>query len=313
MTSVRADRILARLMEAYEQGDLTQVDVSASQLGTAHPELRVWSTYIRAGVLALRGEPDAGLRLLADDVERGGWWSPQLLADPALATIWPLDVAHIRTRSEGRWRAAQERAEVSWEVVRPPAPPTAVVISLHGNGPAPADLFASLWAELGSCAAFLVRSPQLVACGVHEWRDHDRAIADVRIVARAARAEYGPAVPLILAGLGAGGRIAVEAALTGAVTAVGAVAFAPNLRPLDSTVLTEPRVWIFPGGTPASTASCKSFAVWARAEGIGCSLRYEEGMGHAFPVRFGAAVAGVLTAVLDEDPIIAGEGSLAGS
>lgn len=312
MTSARADRVLARLMEAYEEGDLTRVDASASQLGSAYPELRVWSAYIRAGVMALRGEPDGGLRLLADVFERGGWWSPSLLADPALSTIWPLDSGDLRGRSERRWRAEQERAEVGWEVVRPPVPPTAVIISLHGNGPAPPDLFASCWAELGSCAAFLVRSSQLVSSGVREWRDQDRAIADVRSVARAVRAEYGPAVPLILAGLGAGGRIAVEAALTGAVAAAGAVAFAPNLRLLGSTVLTRPRIWIFPGGTPASTASCESFAGWARAGGIDCSLHYEDGMGHAFPVRFGA-VERVLTAFLDEDPIIAGEDSLAGS
>jgi predicted esterase len=298
MTS-RADHILARLMEAYERGDFAQVDASASRLGTVHPGLAVWSAYIRAGVRALRGEPAAGLRLLTDAVEHGGWWSPQLLADPALATIWPLDDQDVRARSERRWRAAQERAEVSWEVVRPSSPPAAVVISLHGNGPAPADLFAAQWAELGSCAAFLVRSPQLAACGVPEWRDQDHAVADVRTVARAARAEFGPAVPLVLAGLGAGGRIAVEATLTGAVAAAGAVAFAPNLRPLESAVTTAPRIGIFPGGTPASVASCESFAGWARTHGIDCFLRYEEGMGHAFPACFGAAMDGVLAAVLE--------------
>ncbi|HKS46456.1 MAG TPA: hypothetical protein VJT49_15360 [Amycolatopsis sp.] len=312
MTS-RADRVLARLMEAYERDDLTRVDALASQLGTTHPELLVWSTYIRAGVMALRGEPDAGLRLLADADERGGWWSPQLLADPALATIWSLDARRIRTRSERRWRAAQARAEVSWEVVRPSTPPAAVVISLHGNGPAPPDLFASLWTELGSYAAFLARSPQLVACNVYEWRDRERSIADVQVVARAARAEYGPAVPVVLAGLGAGGRIAVEATLTGAVAAAGAVVFAPHLRPLDTDVLTEPRICIFPGGTQESTASCESFAEWARGHGIDCTLRYQDGMGHAFPVRFGATVADILVAILDKDPIVAGEDSLAGS
>ncbi len=294
----RADRILARLMEAYEQGALPEVDAAASQLGTAHPELRAWSTYIRAGVMALRGAPDAGLRLLADAAEHGGWWSPQLLADPALETIWPLDGQDVRARSEQRWRAAQERAELSWEIVRPATPPSAIVISLHGNGPAPADLFASLWAELGSCAAFLVRSPQLAASGVHEWRDPDLAVADVRTVARAARAEFGPEVPLVLAGLGAGGRIAIEATLTGAVAAAGAVAFAPNLRPLGPVGTIAPRICIFPGGTPASVASCESFAGWARTRGIDCFLRYEDGMGHAFPARFGAAMEGVLTSVL---------------
>ncbi|WP_143267759.1 hypothetical protein [Amycolatopsis alba] len=312
MTS-RADRVLARLMEAYEQEELTQVDALATRLGTEHPGLWVWSAYIRAGVLALRGDPDAGLRLLAEADERGGWWSPPLLADPALAAIWPLDEAGIRARSELRWRAAQERAEVAWTVFRPPTRPAGVVISLHGNGPAPADLFASLWAELGSCAAFLVRSPQLVAENVYEWRDRDRALADVRTVVRAARAEYGSAIPMVLAGLGAGARIAVEAALTGAVAVDGALAFAPHMRPLTEKVMIGPRIRIFPGGTPESTASCESFAVWARAQGIDCSLSYEEGMGHAFPERFHTTVSGVVAAVFDENPISAGEDSLAGS
>lgn len=301
MTS-RADRILARLMDADEHNDLAGVDASASRLGAEHPELLVWSMYIRAGVTALRGQPDAGLRLLAGAYERGGWWSPSLLADPALAAIWPLDDQDIRAGSEQRWRAAQERATVSWEVVRPPGPPAMVVISLHGNCPAPADLFASLWAELESCATFLVRSPQLVACNVYEWRDRDRAIADVRVVARAARAEYGPEIPLVLVGLGAGGRIAIEAVLTGAVAAAGVVAFAPHMRPMDAGVLTESRIRIFPGGTSASIASCEAFAEWARARGIDCPLHYQEGMGAAFPERFGATVAGPLAAILDRGP-----------
>jgi predicted esterase len=298
----RADRVLAQLMDAYERGDLTRVEALASQLGTAHPELRAWSTYVEAGVKALGGEPDAGLRLLAAADESGGWWSPALLADPALATIWPLDDRCIRTRSEERWRAAQERAEVSWDVVRPSSPPQAVVISLHGNGPAPADLFRSLWAELESCATFLVRSPQLVACNVYEWRDRNRAIADVRTVATAVRAEFGSTVPLILAGLGAGGRIAIVAALTGAVEAAGAVAFAPYLAPLDDSVARSgPRISIFPGGSEASVTSCGRFAAWARACGLDCTIRHEDGMGHAFPVCFGATTACAVGAIIGED------------
>jgi dienelactone hydrolase len=202
---------------------------------------------------------------------------------------------------------------VTWEVLRPPARPAVAVISLHGNGPAPADLFAPLWAEIESCAAFLVRSPQLVASGVYEWRDRDRAIADVQVVARAARAEYGSSVPLVLAGLGAGGRIAVETVLTGAVAAAGAIAFAPNMRTLDVEVLTEPRICVLPGGTEESTASCESFASWARNQGVTCDLRAEEGMGHAFPQPFGTTVTEAITTVLDGVPIGAGEDSLAGS
>ncbi|TMC12761.1 MAG: hypothetical protein E6J41_02210 [Chloroflexi bacterium] len=288
-------------MAAYDRGDLTAVEAFASQLGSAHPELQVWSTYVEAGVRALGGEPDAGLRLLAAADASGGWWSPALLADPALATIWSLD-DRIRTRSEERWRAAQERAQVSWDVVRPSSPPRAVVISLHGNGPAPADLFGSLWAQLESCATFLVRSPQLVACNVYDWHDRDRAIADVRTVAGAARAEFGSAVPLILSGLGAGGRIAIVAALTGAIDAAGAVAFAPHLTPLDDSVARSgPRIWIFPGGAEAAVTSCETFAGWARVHGVDCTVRHEDGMGHAFPVCFRATVASAIGAILGGD------------
>jgi predicted esterase len=297
----RADRVLWQLMDAHDRGDLTRVEAYASQLGSAHPELRVWSTYVEAGVKALVGEPEAGLRLLAEADASGGWWSPALLADPALATIWPLDDG-IRARSEDRWRAAQERAEVGWDVVRPSSSPQAVVISLHGNGPAPADLFRSLWAEVESCATFLVRSPQLVASNVYEWRDRDRAIADVRTVAGAARAEFGSMVPLILAGLGAGGRIAILAALTGAVDAVGAVAFAPHLAPLDDSVArSAPRILIFPGGSEASVTSCGRFAAWARTRGLDCSICHEDGMGHAFPVCFGAPAGRAIGAILGKD------------
>lgn len=309
----RVDEILSELMEAFERDDLSRADELAVRAAAAHPGLLAWSNYIRAGVLALRGDPSAGLRLLAESDARGGWWSPPLLDDPALAAIWPLDDRNIRARSERRWREAQRRATVSWEVVRPSGKPTAVIISLHGNCPAPADLFASLWAELESCATFLPRSPQLVACAVHDWRDRERAITDVQVVARAARAEYGSEVPLVLVGLGAGGRVAVESVVTGAVLAAGAVAFAPHLRPLDANVLTQSRIRIFPGGTSASTRSCDSFAGGARARGIDCTLHYLAGLGRAFPTHFGPTVIGALETILGEQSIGAGEDALADS
>jgi predicted esterase len=301
----RADRVLAHLMEAFERGELDRVEAFATRLGTDNPGLRVWATYVQAGCKALQGEPAAGLRLIAAADASGGWWSPALLADPALAAIWPLDErGDIRRRSEERWRVASASAEVSWDVLRP-ASPKAAVISLHGNGPAPADLFRSLWAELEDCAAFLVRSPQLVACNVYEWRDRQRALADVRTVALAARAEVGQEVPLILAGLGAGGRIAIEAALAGEVDAAGAVAFAPHLAPLDDARAgCGTRIWIYPGGSEASVTSCATFAEWARARGFDCTVRHEKGLGHALPERFGPTVAAAISTILsDELPI----------
>ncbi len=304
---MRADHVLSHLMEAYEHGDLPSVEAFATQLGTAHPELLAWSTYVMAGCRALTGAPDAGLRLLAEADERGDWWAPTLLEDPALATIWPLDHAHIRARSEQRWRAAQDRAAVTWDVVPACSPPVAVVIALHGNGPAPVQLFGRLWSEFESCATFVARSSQLVTCNVYEWRDRGRAITDLQEVASAARAAFGPAMPLIVAGLGAGGRIAVEATLTGAVDAVGAVAFAPHLQSLDDVSLPPgaaapdgPRVWIFPGGAEVADTSCTRFAEWARARGLDCTVRREEGMGHAYPLRFRMSAAPAIRAILGD-------------
>ena len=145
MTTPRVDRLLARLMDDYEHGDLPGVDALAEQVAMAHPALRAWSTYVQAGIRALEGEPAAGLRMIAAADERGDWWSPELVQDPALATVWPLDRTGIRARLDERWRAAQARAEVGWELLPASAPPAAVVISLHGNCPAPADQFRSLW------------------------------------------------------------------------------------------------------------------------------------------------------------------------
>jgi predicted esterase len=300
---VRADRVLSQLMEAYEHGDLVRVEAFASRLAAAHPELMAWSTYVRAGCRALSGEPEAGLGLLAAADARGEWWSPTLLGDPALASIWPLDRLHLRARAEERWRAAQACAEVSWEVVQSCSPPAAVIVALHGNGPAPAHLFGPLWVQLSAHATFLVRSSQLVACNVYEWRDRSRAIADVRTVAAAARAAFGSSVPLILAGLGAGGRIAIDAALTGAVDAFGAVAFAPHLAPLDDVGRAPgagngPRIRILPGGAEPAVASCAAFAEWLRALGFDCTVRHEEGMGHEYPAQFRESVARALESIL---------------
>lgn len=286
----RADQILARLMEAHEHGDPFTVASLARDLRTLHPELRGWCAYVIAGCHALRGDAAEGLRTLREADAAGEWWAEPLLQDPALTTIWPLDHEGLRTRSLRRARTAAESAVITWDAI-PGKDPT--IISLHGNGPAPADLFRTLWSELDGHRTVLVRSPQLVASHVREWRDVERAAKDVRTVISA----YTDS-PIILAGLGAGGRLAVNTALAAADQVIGAVAFAPTLdAPPHPIGAPDTRIWLFPGGSSKAIRSCDTFEVWAKEHGIECTVRHEPGLGHAYPTRFAHSVLPAIAAI----------------
>ncbi|GAA5189819.1 hypothetical protein GCM10023322_43400 [Rugosimonospora acidiphila] len=100
-----------------------------------------------------------------------------------------------------------------------------------------------------------------------------------------------------LAGLGAGGRIALDAALTGEVAAAGAIAFAPDLGPLATRLAagpvpanpTPPRCVVFTGDRPGALDSCRRFEDWAARAAVPCRLVVEPGLGHAYPEDSAAA------------------------
>lgn len=296
--TTREDVLLWRLMDAHERGDLEALMAYAVALGEACPDLRTWTAYVVAGCRSVAGDPARGLRVLAEADARGGWWAPALLDDPALTAVWALDRDGIRSRSLRRWNEARTR--VSWEVVPASTTPAAVIVALHANLATSEALTRSLWGELPSCALVVARSSQLQADGVRDWRDRDRAIADVHEVAAAARAEFGESTPLIVAGLGAGGRIAIDAALTTGLRPAGAIAFAPSLGglPTGGAPAWPAGCWIFPGGQEPALASCTRFATWARTHGVTCTVRPEPGMGHHYPLRFGESVAPAIESIL---------------
>jgi len=285
----RVDRLLQRMMVADRVGDIELLRTLASQLGRWHESLSAWSHYVLAGCAATSAEPETGLELLRQSLDSGEWWGPALLDDPALAPIWPLAGAEdVRSESLRRWREELAGSAPQWEVVEAGAP-TAVALVLHGGGISPPDLYRSVWAGVQDVALVLVRSSHPQAAGVWDWADRARALRDVSAAATAARERFGTELPLVPAGLGAGARVAIDAALHLVPGAAGAVAVAPALDQLLATLEREEpvgargRYWITTGGLDAAVRSVDAFAAWAAAHSLACHVDRRADLGHEYP------------------------------
>lgn len=303
----RADQTLWHLMEAVSASDFEVAIDLADTLKREFPELTAWCRYVAAGCAASRGAPAHALAQLYDGYNAGEWWSSRLLSDPCLTPVWEID-DRLPPLAAARCEAFHRLHGPEWEIVRNEAGARCVIAVLHGNGPAPQQFIASFWGRLPDCSVLTIRSSQYLAPAVPYWPDAKRAIRELRHVLQAAYAAEELPSALIVAGLGAGGMVAIEAALFSNI-AWSAIAFGPDMGslidrlPESASLLTERslrRCVLFAGGSKSAIASCYRFDEWAASSGIQRLLVCEPGMGHAFPDDFLNAVDQAVSWLLNE-------------
>jgi hypothetical protein len=290
---VRFDQLVQSLIAADRAGDTEGLRSWAMELASRNEKLSAWLQYVLAGCAARSGDPRSGLQLLAGALEAGGWWGPTLLEDADLRSIWEMEGARrVRTEALRRWERERARSVPAWELVEPARPARALLVVLHGNCPPPADLDRSLWACVDDAGLALVRSSQPQAAGVWDWLDREQAVADVVVAANAARRHFGAHLPVVVAGLGAGGRVAIDVVMRSAVEAAGAMAFAPALGSLVTALgNAEPaglagRYWITTGGLDSAARSVDAFHAWATERNLLCRVDWRPDLGHEYPADF---------------------------
>ncbi|MET7279063.1 phospholipase [Kribbella sp. NPDC005582] len=287
-------------------------------------DLTPWSAelaHLRACVLGASGDPDGALDALQRASAAGGWWRPEILTDDD-------DLAALADRPEfqeliadsarratdeptpalitlpGSPRAADTSPGPSLPGRAPsddplpnnslpdPTRPLGVVVALHGAGQR-AEHARRDWAsvlDLGY-ALVCVESSRRMSPMYRTWPDPDQARADI---ARAL-AELPPelaGLPLIAAGFSAGGRVALDWALTARpVPATGVLAMAPALRQLPGSTagsLSPATIWI---GTDDDLLEVVDAA---EPQLTGCTIERLPGLGHAFPTDFAKRLAAIL-------------------
>ncbi len=284
----RYDDVVDQIEALYEEGryaDAVAVLDSATDLTPWSAEL----AHLRACVLGASGDPDGALDALQRASAAGGWWRPEILTDDD-------DLAALADRPEFQQLVAESTNRAADDpqpaLITIPTKLNGVVVALHGAGQR-AEHARRDWAsvlDLGY-ALVCVESSRRMSPMYRTWPDPEQARADI---ARAL-AELPPelaGLPLIAAGFSAGGRVALDWALTARpVPAAGVLAMAPALRELpDSTAgsLSPATIWI---GTDDDLLEVVDAA---EPQLTGCTIERLPGLGHAFPTDFAKHLAAIL-------------------
>jgi predicted esterase len=285
------DRVASLYEQCAYQEALTALDQADDSL---HPWLAEL-THLRACLLAVLGQPDQALAALQTASTAGAWWDDTLLTeDDDLATLQSLPGFADLLESSRDGRAASD-PETSEPVLRLPSGEVrGVVVALHGAGQRAMHAVRD-WTSVTSLgyALLCVESSQLMSPMYRTWPDPERSREDV---ARAL--SYLPtelqSVDVIAAGFSAGGRVALDWALTAQPQPVaGVVVLAPALRqlPAEAHGALEPAVVLM--GSDDDLREVIEEA-GERLRSFGVSVELLPGVGHEFPVDFGDRLSDVL-------------------
>ncbi|MFF0269098.1 alpha/beta hydrolase [Kribbella sp. NPDC004536] len=280
-----SDRVFALYEAAEYDAALRLLDAEAAGLEEWGAEL----AQVRACVLALNGDPDEAVRVLAEATDAGAWWVPEILTGDD-------DLVALRGRPEFERVVAVSRERVSDDVVPalvelPDRPAVGVVVALHGAGQTAAHARKDWGGVLDHGYGLVcVQSSRRMSPRYRTWPDREQAAADIR----RALAELQLHGPVIAAGFSAGGRAALDWALTARPAPVaGVLAVAPALRELPDAAanpLSPATVWVGTDDDLLEVVDGKA----AELTAFGCTIERIPGLGHAFPAGFGELLAEAL-------------------
>ena len=248
--------------------------------------------HLKACLYGASGDADSALRTLQAASAAGAWWQPSILTDDD-------DLAALQERPEFQELVAVSGERVADDplpplVVLPAVPAVGVVVALHGAG-LRATQTAQDWAgvlELGY-GLVCVESSQRMSPMYRTWPDRERAADDIARALDQLPAELN-GVPVIAAGFSAGGRAALDWALTAhPVKVSGAVLVAPALRELPATAagtLSPATILI---GTDDDLLEVVDEAA-GRLTSFGFTIERLPGLAHTVPTDFSSRLEKIL-------------------
>ncbi|GAA1539410.1 phospholipase [Kribbella lupini] len=284
----RYDALTDEVAALYDDGRQAE----ALALMDAADDLTPWTAelaHLRACLLGSLGRADEALAVLQQATDAGAWWAESILTeDDDLAGLQQLPgFGQVLALSRER-----RTTDATPPVVRLGAAPQRVVVALHGAGQR-ATHAARDWApvlDLG-CALICVESSQLMSPMYRTWPDPQAAREDIARALTQLPDEL-KALPLIAAGFSAGGRSALDWALTGLPQrADGVLALAPALRalpPAAANSLSPAVAWI------GSEDDLLETVTGAPLAALGVKTRILPAEGHQVPAGFKQLLAELL-------------------
>ncbi|MFC9694741.1 TPR end-of-group domain-containing protein [Kribbella sp. NPDC056951] len=320
MDDTRYDALVDQIEALYAESryaDAIAVLDAATDLAPWTAEL----AHLRACVLGASGDPEGALQALQTASRAGSWWRPEILTDdddlaaltnhpefqqlvaesatratdaptPALITLPEGDTSPDTPSGSGLPGRAPSDDSLRDNNLPDPTRARGVVVALHGAGQR-AEHARRDWAgvlDLGY-ALVCVESSRRMSPMYRTWPDPEQAAADIaRALAELPTELTG--LPLIAAGFSAGGRVALNWALTARpAPAAGVLAMAPALRELpddSANSLSPATIWI---GTDDDLLEVVDAA---EPHLSACKIERLPGLAHAFPADFAQRLATLL-------------------
>lgn len=287
-------RLNDEVFRCYEEGRLQD---GIRLLGDPPAGTLPWRTelaYLRACLQGAAGRPGEALDTLREALAAGGWWDPAVLdGEDDFTQVRRLPAfAALREESAARWGAALRMTRDHDVLVRPGTlPPRGVLLALHGAEETEQDALRAWRPALEAGFAVLaVRSSWRTSPRYRTWPRAPWALEEVD-AAVAAHADGIAGLPLTVAGFSAGGRVALQWALSrapGEVAGLVAVAPAISVEELPASPHLPERTHLVVGARDDLLDDVREVA----GRLAGCRLEVVEGAGHEVP-------AGAIRRLLD--------------
>jgi predicted esterase len=283
---------------------------------------REWESFPQKGLMyhwkmclaAQAGEPTVAIQAFREALDHGHWYPETLVReDEDLKSLQgvpeyeELVEVCIRRYAEAEGSAKPELLVVPPEVAT--SSPMPALIGLHGNSQT-ARLAADDWSELRRRGWLLAlpQSSRLLTSDAYMWDDFEKGAGEVQKLCSRLTDEYSiDPERILLGGFSAGGGLAIQLAISGALKAKGFIVVGPYLRNLEVLTphLPEARAngvkgYIIMGlnEPPEGQELMRRTASFLQDHGIVCELESHADVAHAFPPNFGASLDKALAFLL---------------
>ncbi len=312
MTSTAHFRAVAdRVFTAHEHSHYEEALDIVREVAPLFPHRAETIVYWEACTHARLNNPSQALAALQEGLQRGLWWTPDMLRrDPDLETIRddPAFVAIVEA-CEHHLSEAQATASPQLHVYQPDQPSSGspLLIALHWRLRHLAEFIPWWLSAVEQGVVAIPRSSQQLGMHSFGWDDRERTTTDITDAYDRLRAtEQFDAQQVILAGASQGGAVALRMALSGApVPARGFIVVVPAIHDLDallsdveSAVQRGVRGWVVTGELDYGRDKAISLGERLNHLGIPCHVDVVPSLGHDFPNDFARRLPSALGYVL---------------
>lgn len=234
-------QLVEELTRLFEQGDYAQSMALANEYLSKYPEHTAHLNYIRICSAANIGDNELSYAILGDMLDRGIWYSEDLLRrSPSLSELQNDPVfkellirsVEIKERMFGGDQTLMVLHDTSkcTYAASNEGDPCPILIALHSNGEKLHETIAG-WksaAQMGWLVALPKSSKTLWAGSGHYWINHHEAASEIfnQLITLQGNYNYDED-RVVIGGYAMGGEIALWMALQGKLNAVGFISLAP--------------------------------------------------------------------------------------